>query len=556
MDESMYLPDYPYERRNSRINFDHLNSINRKYEIVKKYEENGLDWERKQDLCDMQDMLRYRHMRPLEYPRINCPDIENLFGNELADISNAFASRSKIPSFGTGISLFSGTSSALLGKISLQCDAAWKESASIWSLIAALSGSGKSTAVRFLRSPFEEICANNTTSNSDLFFEENQKLMIRELEAQKRKVIQDEIKANNLKLPGELKVKIEEKMKAFNSFQKELLSTLSPRKRGIIFADNVTSQGLCNLLNSHGEVVVIMTSEGTPILRFESEKDHTPYLKGYDQEGGTYQLGRKMVTLNHPYVTQTIFTQLEPGIAFLRNEKFIKSGLCARFLPVIILDCEVNNDIIVEQDNDSLLYYKERFKKKIIPLYESLSKPEITPQSIIIKLESGAYHLVKAFQQTIRNEYLQEYPERMHPWLNKAHGHAVRVAFCIHVWNNDNPLETDITEREMEQAIKVIEALKEQEVFIYGDRGYTAHKNAKKIVKSLLNIDNRREILDKGIDSRTIQQRTGLKKKETDNALYLLDRHDYIRVYDGVSSNLTVILHPFFYERPDNPFLW
>lgn len=537
------------------LNFKKLKEINSDYETTKKFFGYARDWEIIRNLRHIQDRLSNRYMKALEYPRINCPNTEAFLGNELADIAKAFASCSNIPHFGIGISLLSSTSSALLGKISLRCDAGWKESPSIWSLMAARSGSGKSTVVGLLRSPFEEIRANITTNDSDSFFEGNQKFIIRELEAQIRKMIRDEMKANNLKFPGALKVKIEEKMKEFNFLQKELLSSLSSQNRGIIFADNVTAQGLCNLLNSKGEVVVIMTSEGTPILRFESEKDLTTYLKGHEQEGGTYQLGRQMVTLKHPYVTQTIFTQLEPGIAFLRNEKFINSGLCARFLPVILLDCEVNNGIIGEHGNDSLLYYKERYKNKIMQLYETLSKPEISSQSIIIKLESGAYHLVKAFQQKIRDEYLQEYPEKMRPWLNKAHGHAVRISFCIHVWNNSNPLETDITEREMEQAIEVIEALKEQEVFIYGERGYTAHKNAEKIVRSLLSIDNRREILDKGIDSRTIQQRTGLKKEETDNALRLLDKYDYIRVYDGVSSNLTVILHPFFYERRDNPFL-
>ena len=68
---------------------------------------------------------------------------------------------------------------------------------------------------------------------------------------------------------------------------------------------------------------------------------------------------------------------------------------------------------------------------------------------------------------------------------------------------------------------------------------------------SLNNITDRWEqdkLLDEGIDSSTIQRRTGLKSEPTNNALLLLDEHNYLAVYDDATANLKVVLHPYFFD--------
>ena len=73
----------------------------------------------------------------------------------------------------------------------------------------------------------------------------------------------------------------------------------------------------------------------------------------------------------------------------------------------------------------------------------------------------------------------------------------------------------------------------------------------RKILESLGNITGRWErdkrIAD-GIDSTTLQQRIGCKSKEVNNALRLLETHNYLAVYDDATNNLKVALHPNFYD--------
>lgn len=51
-----------------------------------------------------------------------------------------------------------------------------------------------------------------------------------------------------------------------------------------------------------------------------------------------------------------------------------------------------------------------------------------------------------------------------------------------------------------------------------------------------------------GIDSTTLQQRIGRKSKDVNNALRLLEKHNYLAIYDDATNNLKVVLHPYFYN--------
>ena len=45
-----------------------------------------------------------------------------------------------------------------------------------------------------------------------------------------------------------------------------------------------------------------------------------------------------------------------------------------------------------------------------------------------------------------------------------------------------------------------------------------------------------------------IRQHIGVKSKDVNSALRLLDRHSYLAVYDDASNNPKIALHPDFYH--------
>lgn len=162
-----------------------------------------------------------------------------------------------------------------------------------------------------------------------------------------------------------------------------------------------------------------------------------------------------------------------------------------------------------------------------------------------------ALTLIHSFEEEVRNEVISSMPEAAEPWLRKAHGQAVRFAWDIHAWNSDQPHLCSITEEEMRQGIDLVRANFPHVKYAYDPCGLVAYSVAQKILESLYRITDRWEqdkLIDDGIDSTTIQQRIGVKSKEVNNALQLLDRHNYLVVYDDASNNLKIALHPYFYD--------
>ena len=190
------------------------------------------------------------------------------------------------------------------------------------------------------------------------------------------------------------------------------------------------------------------------------------------------------------------------------------------------------------------------YNRKISELLQLFHTQNGNAQRFQVGVTPEALQLVKRFEDEIRWDILPEMPEAARPCLLKAHGQAARFAWDIHAWDRDYPHLCPITEAEMQQGIDLVRSSFPHIRYAYDPCGLTAFSTAKKILESLKKITDRWEqdkILDDGIDSTTIQQRIGVKSKEVNNALQLLDSHNYLAVYDDATNNLKVALHSDFF---------
>ncbi len=191
------------------------------------------------------------------------------------------------------------------------------------------------------------------------------------------------------------------------------------------------------------------------------------------------------------------------------------------------------------------------YNRKITKLLGLFHTQDKNAQRFQVGVTPEALQLIKQFEDKIRWDVLPQMPEAAQPCLLKAHGQAVRFAWDIHAWNHDYPHLYPITEAEMQQGIDLIYASFPHIRYAYDPCGLTAFGTAKKILESLKKITDRWEqdkLLEDGIDSTTIQQRIGVKSKEVNNALQLLDKRNYLAVYDDATNNLKIALHPDFFD--------
>ena len=161
-----------------------------------------------------------------------------------------------------------------------------------------------------------------------------------------------------------------------------------------------------------------------------------------------------------------------------------------------------------------------------------------------------ALELIKNFENHIRINEIQNAPEAALPCMLKAHGQAVRFAWDIHAWNNEQPHLSPISAEEMQVGIDLARASFSHIKYAYSPTGLVAYSVARKIIESLVRIDEiweQNKLITDGIDSTTLQQRIGCKSKEVNNALRLLETYNYLAIYDDATNNLKVILHPSFY---------
>ncbi|WP_205240613.1 DUF3987 domain-containing protein, partial [Desulfoprunum benzoelyticum] len=146
-----------------------------------------------------------------------------------------------------------------------------------------------------------------------------------------------------------------------------------------------------------------------------------------------------------------------------------------------------------------------------------------------VNVTPEAYEHVKDFEKCIKQQIDSGMYLPMQSFLSKAHGAAVRLALCIHAWNNPTPEERPITLEEMVAAVSLMEVIVEHAGSAFAPEHVQTCTDANEILKWIYRCDwtERRAFTD--VDVRTAI--SGLTKKQCHAALDLLGQHNYIRQY-------------------------
>ena len=314
-----------------------------------------------------------------------------------------------------------------------------------------------------------------------------------------------------------------------------------------LLVDKGTPFQLAATLSEQGECQGCITAEGNMIASkmVSSPEAANLFLQGHTQEPYVYENSKMRIELAHPALPMVNLVQPIVASNFYSNETLNKTGVTARFVPYFYKDA--TPDLQVSSTGVPI----EAYDVKIIQLLQLFHTQDRNAPRYQVGVTPEALTLIHSFEEEVRNEVISSMPEAAEPWLRKAHGQAVRFAWDIHAWNSDQPHLCSITEEEMRQGIDLVRANFPHVRYAYDPCGLVAYSVAQKILESLYRITDRWEqdkLIDDGIDSTTIQQRIGVKSKEVNNALQLLDRHNYLVVYDDASNNLKIALHTYFYD--------
>lgn len=525
-----------------------LERANRCYNAAKEYKRNAEEKERKNRICQYQ----------LRLSRVQITPIENLFLDRqiplfvphgIRTIANYLSSVTGLQPLGIVYAIMGAVSIATWGRVSIKLDSSWSEPAVDMLLQVSGAGTRKSSLASHLREPFNLFCAQLNENHEERLrnAKEKKRLTAKATERRSRAIIEAALEEGAaLGQKGELAV-LQRAIDAAAQFNCSLSQAVEIRPQAQLLVDKGTPFQLAVTLSEQGECQGCITAEGNMITSrmICSLEAANLFLRGHTQEPYVYDNAKKQINLTHPALPMINLVQPVVACKLYGNEFLNESGVTARFVPYF--HHGTNFTLHGFNPENSLASYNSKIAN-LLQLYHTQDKDAPRYE---VGLTPDALAFIKQFENDIRYNVIPNMPEAAVPCMLKAHGQAVRFAWDIHAWNNEQPHLDPINVEEMQAAITLVRAFFSHIKYAYSPCGLVANSVARKILKSLGNVTDsweQNKLIADGIDSTTLQQRISSKSKEVNNALRLLEKHNYLAVYDDATNNLKIALHPNFYS--------
>lgn len=473
-----------------------------------------------------------------------------LFPNDLIEVAEHISSHAEIDTTSVLLVLFGSISAAMCGRYVVQVDHEWRESGGLYIVEAAESGSRKSYVISTAKAPldqyFEKLSLEHEVQSAK--YKKNNK----HLEVFKRKVINLLIN-NHLKSSsadgiyfGDPNEVLPELQHTIDSLDKNTEATKpkysTPPQIFLSIASRVSAgEGM----SKQGEFACVFEAEGS---FFESEianKSTHPglYLKSYDMERYDYSsknVGK--ISMQKPSMTIVAFVQPDVLMNFYSNKNLKSRGLNARFLPHFASKPSNfirHRSLPPTPKPGAMIAYNAKITEMLKRNFTQDKNREIWTVSLTPK----AYELVKTYEQNtqpyVRSlEYLH-----MSSFLAKAHGAVVRLALCIHAWNNPKPEQSPITREEVEAAISLMDVIVEHANIAFSPERSQACVDAQEILAWIRRCDWT-DIIPVFQAQDAMSAISGLNKKQCHAALDLLEQHDNIRQYFEAGRDRLCVLNP------------
>ena len=438
---------------------------------------------------------------------------------------------------------------ATWGRISIKLNDTWSEPAVDMLIQVSSAGTKKSSLAKHLRAPFDIYCsqANEMFDERSKNAKEKKRLVTKTSDSRSRKKIEAALKESALMEQEDELALLQQTIAETAQFNCHLAQSVEFPPRVQLLVDKGTSFQLAATLSEQGECQGCITAEGNMVSSklISSPEAASLFLRCHTQEPYVYENAQKQINLTHPALP--MINLVQPVVACkLYGDGFLnENGVTARFVPYFHLGA---SSVSPGYDlKDGLTTYNSKIAK-LLQLYHTQNKDAPLYE---VGVTPDALALIKQFEHDIRYNVIPNMPEAAVPCMLKAHGQAVRLVADSHAWNNEQPHLHPINAEEMQIGIDLVRASFSHIAYAYSPMGLVAHSVARKVLESLGNVTDlweQNKLITDGIDSTTLQQRIGCKSKVVNNALRLLEKHNYLAVYDDATNNLKVALHPNFYN--------
>lgn len=521
---------------------------------------------------NLENADRSRQMRWLRYDLchlkiipLQMPDMRlwrlRFLPPSLMAVATSLSSLTGLDAQGIVYALLGAVSIATWGRVTIKLDEHWSEAAVNMLLQVSPSGTRKSALVRELRMPFDQFCAKVNEGHEDRMrqAQRERQLLGRAGSHLVRKELATMLRAVT-SMDAEAVALIKATAREAAAFEQKLQSDCEIKESVRLLVDKATPFQLAATLQQQGECQGCITAEGSMLKSklLSSGAVADLFLRGHTQEPYVYDNAKQRIALAYPALPMVNIVQPKVAVEFYASEALNAVGATPRFVPYFYSSTNEGGCVLREgvfddyDDGDAQISASAAvYSKTIIRLLGIYHAQDNTAPRHQVPVEPRALAMIRDFEQKIRRNVIPSMPEAAIPCFLKAHGQAVRFAWSIHAWNHTIPHSLPITTEEMEQGIELVCETFKHIRYAYDPYGLQAYLHAQKILASLNNITERYEqdkLLDEGMDSSTIQRRTGLKAEVTNNALRLLSGHNYLAVYDDATANLKVVLHPYFFE--------
>lgn len=461
-------------------------------------------------------------------------DLELKVANyELFLISEHMVNDIAISPYGFLLQLLCMINSTCFGKVKIICKDGWVESSVLMVILFALSGTQKSVACERLQKPFKYFEENANINNLNL----NGTMLSKVKKKIEDKAVKEILNDLDFDSP-EIRTLIKKRLQKVE----DVKSTLSEQR---LLLNDCTQHGLLNALAKNKASQIISNSEGRFLVDLVKKNNLELVLKVYGQEKYDFQKGNREIHLSHPAAYMSIFAQHDIADIIYSSHYANQCGFTARILPYYQQLTKKHFPSNHAESSDHSMY-SDRCLKLLDFFGNKLENDRIYE----INLAPEALQLIEDFSKGYNANICPD--QYYKQWLSKLPGQAVRLAFAKHLWDHfDNPLSDSISMDEIDFGITVAQIAVPSAEFLLSSKGLKVVKNAVRIIQSLQRITTqaeRQNFITYGTTSTAIAQRTGISKKDVNDALYLFTVKNWVAIYDDGYGVLSVLPHWNFFS--------
>ncbi len=454
--------------------------------------------------------------------------IHQYLNHDIINIAKAIGSGTQHNVYSIALMMLTAFTAATRGRVRIKCTDSWMEPTNLNLIVTAPSGTMKSAVISRLHKPFEEFASN---ANREYNKKKEKLLQLKKA----RKLYSDE---DDKMLRGKLRkehISLTELFKAIQENDARVNSELPDAKeihKVLLLFKKFTPAGFFRNLAEQGGYAFSMTAEGDFLasMLLNSSSDPELFNSLHDSERVTKITGRNTrYDFAHAGLSSVNFIQPAVLKKLIKKYKNNDIGVLERFM---ILHNSHTSKQIMYPPHD--IYKYSDTIDRLLKLYYT-QDPEAKQYEV--HLTNEALEHVLRFQPYLQNTSETESA------LNKLRGLIIRLAWAIHVCQYEFPHQHSIGLESVHIAIAFCNYLLPHIEYLHSNTGLQAHEDAKNVFEKIISIQIAGDVpIAQGwIDSRILQQRTGIRASEMPHALAILVALNFIRVLDvGRKSNIVV----------------